>query len=291
MNLNTRTLIDVIFSRLVWITGFLVISILLGILSMLIFNGFKFFLSIESLSFWKGVFWSPDEHYSIFPLLMGTMFVTLLSMAIAIPVGIFTAAYISEFAPNWFRNLSKPMIEILASIPSVVIGFIGIVVIGPFLSTFFQVSNGLNALNGSILLAVMAMPTIISISEDAIHAVPKSHKEASFAMGANRWQTLFRVTLPTASPGLIAASMLGMGRALGETMTVLMATGNVPMPPTGVLDSIRTITATIAIEMGEVPYHSTHYYALFAIALVLFSITLLVNLTGEYFANRFRKFQ
>jgi phosphate transport system permease protein len=158
------------------------------------------------------------------------------------------------------------------------------------LAKLFGIQNGLNALNGSILLAVMALPTIITISEDAINAVPKSHREASLALGANKWETLFKVTLPAAVPGLIAAVMLGLGRALGETMTVLMATGNSAAIPRGFLDSVRTITATIAIEMGEVPYQTTHYFALFAIAGLLFLITLLVNLLGEFFANRLRKF-
>lgn len=291
MELKRRTYIDLVFSRLIWFTGFLVIALLLGILTMLVFNGLKFFFSPLSVTFWSGSFWSPDDSFSILPLLVGTAWVTLGSMAIAIPLGVCTAAYLSEFAPKLLRTVVKPIVEILASIPSVVIGFIGIVVISPFISSFFQLSNGLNVLNGSFLLAIMALPTIISICEDAIHSVPKSHKEASLALGANVWQTLFRVTLPAASPGLIAAYMLGMGRALGETMTVLMATGNVPLTPNSVLDSVRTITATIAIEMGEVPYHSVHYYALFAIALVLFAITLAVNFVGEYFANRYRKYQ
>jgi phosphate transport system permease protein len=162
--------------------------------------------------------------------------------------------------------------------------------VGPGLANIFGIQNGLNALNGSILLAVMALPTIVTISEDAINAVPKSHREASLALGANKWETLFKVTLPAALPGLIAAVMLGLGRALGETMTVLMATGNSAAIPEGFLDSVRTITATIAIELGEVPYQTTHYFALFAIAALLFMITLVVNLLGEYFANRLRKF-
>ena len=135
------------------------------------------------------------------------------------------------------------------------------------------------------------MPTIITISEDAIHSVPKAHREASLALGANRWETIFKVVIPAAMPGLIAAVLLGLGRALGETMTVLMATGNAAVLPKGFLDAVRTITATIAIEMGEVPYQTTHYFALFAIALVLFAITLAINLVGEYFAGRLRKFQ
>jgi phosphate transport system permease protein len=211
-------------------------------------------------------------------------------MLLAVPLGIFTAAYLSEMAPRKIQMFLKPLIEMLAAIPSVAIGFLGIVLVGPGLSSFFGIQNGLNALNGSILLAVMALPTIVTISEDAINAVPKTYREASFALGANKWETLFKVTIPAAMPGLIAAVMLGLGRALGETMTVLMATGNAAAIPQGFLDSVRTITATIAIEMGEVPYQTTHYYALFAIAAILFIITLIVNLIGEYFANRLRKF-
>lgn len=178
----------------------------------------------------------------------------------------------------------------LAAVPSVVIGFLGIVLVGPKIAAFNDLPNGLNALNGAILLAVMALPTIITISEDTIHAVPNTYREASYALGASRWQTLRKVTVPAAAPGIIAAVMLGLGRAVGETMTVLMATGNAALFPTGFFDSVKTITATIAIEMGEVPYQTTHYYALFAIAIVLFFMTLVANLIGEYFINRFRKY-
>jgi phosphate transport system permease protein len=211
-------------------------------------------------------------------------------MLIAVPLGIFTAAYMSEFSNRRLQRFLKPVIEMLAAIPSVAVGFLGIVVIGPGIAKLFGIQNGLNAMNGSILLAIMSLPTIITVAEDAIHAVPASYKEASLGLGADKWETLFRVTLPAALPGLIAAVMLGLGRAIGETMTVLMATGNSLAFPDGYLDSIRTITATIAIEMGEVPYQTTHYYALFAIATVLFVITLVVNLVGEEVAKHYRKF-
>jgi len=221
---------------------------------------------------------------------VSTGLVTLGAMLIAVPLGIFTAAFLSELAHPKLKNILKPFIEMLAAIPSVAIGFLGIVLVGPGIAKIFGLANGLNALNGSVLLSVMALPTIITISEDAINAVPQSHREASLALGANKWETLFKVTIPAALPGLIAAVMLGLGRALGETMTVLMATGNAAVLPTGFLDSVRTITATIAIEMGEVPFQTTHYFALFAIAVVLFLITLAINLAGEYFVNRLRKF-
>lgn len=178
----------------------------------------------------------------------------------------------------------------LAAVPSVAIGFLGIVVLGPAIAGLTGQPNGLNALNGAILLSIMALPTIITVTEDALHGVPWSYKEASYGIGANKWQTLIKVTIPAAMPGILAAVMLGVGRAIGETMTVLMATGNASAFPKGFFHSVRTITATIAIEMGEVPYQTTHYYALFAIAAVLFLITLIVNLLGEHYVNKFRKY-
>jgi phosphate transport system permease protein len=290
MRTKKRELIDRLFKVIFKATGLITILLLAAIFVMLSANSILFFFKVSPLDFFTGSQWDPDTKYSILPLLISTSLVTLGAMTLAVPLGIFTAAYLSEMAPRKIQMFLKPLIEMLAAIPSVAIGFLGIVLVGPGLSSFFGIQNGLNALNGSILLAVMALPTIVTISEDAINAVPKTHREASFALGANKWETLFKVTIPAAMPGLIAAVMLGLGRALGETMTVLMATGNAAAIPKGFLDSVRTITATIAIEMGEVPYQTTHYYALFAIAAILFIITLIVNLIGEYFANRLRKF-
>ena len=224
------------------------------------------------------------------PLILSTTLVTFGAMIIAIPLGIGTAAFIAEYASPTLKTFLKPAIEMLAAIPSVVIGFLGIVLVGPGIANLANLPNGLNALNGAILLAVMALPTIITVAEDAIHAVPKAYKEASYAVGATKWQTLFLVIIPAAAPGIIAAIMLGVGRAIGETMTVLMATGNASLLPEGMFDSVKTMTATIAIEMGEVPYKTTHYYALYAIATVLFFMTLIANLVGEFFINRFRKY-
>jgi phosphate transport system permease protein len=293
MSIRKRERLDLLFKLIFKTTGLVVIGLLGGIFFMLFYNSFSFLLDIHPIDFFTGSQWDPgsmQSKYSIIPLLVSTGLVALGSMMIAVPLGILTAAFLSELAPPKIQAFLKPLIEMLAAIPSVAIGFLGIVLVGPGIAKLFGISNGLNALNGSILLAVMALPTIITISEDAINAVPKSHREASFALGASKWETLFRVTIPAALPGLIAAVMLGLGRALGETMTVLMATGNAALMPGGFLDSVRTITATIAIEMGEVPYQTTHYFALFAIAAVLFLITLLINLLGEYFANRLRKF-
>ncbi len=292
--IKKRERIDSLFKFIFKTAGISVIALLGGIFFMLFYNGISFLLDVRPLDFFTGSQWDPGNvtsKYSIIPLLFSTALVAAGSMLIAVPLGILCAAFLSELAPLKLQAVLKPVIEMLAAIPSVAIGFLGIVLVGPGIAKLFGISNGLNALNGSVLLAVMALPTIITISEDAINAVPKSHREASLALGANKWETLYRVTLPAATPGLIAAVMLGLGRALGETMTVLMATGNSAIMPGGFLDSVRTITATIAIEMGEVPYQTTHYFALFAIAAVLFLITLSINLLGEFFARRLRKFQ
>ncbi len=294
MKLVKRERIDNAARLLFRTTGMVVIAILGGIFFMLLWNTIAFFLKVKPLDFITGTQWNPSGNhatYGILPLLVSTCLVTVGAMVIAIPLGIFTAAFLSEYVNKKVKNVLKPMIEMLAAVPSVAIGFLGIVVLGPFIAHLINQSNGLNALNGSILLSVMALPTIITVTEDALQGVPKSYKEASYSVGANKWQTLIKVTIPAAAPGIMAAVMLGVGRAIGETMTVLMATGNVSAFPKGFFHSVRTITATIAIEMGEVPYQTTHYYALFAIATVLFLITLLVNLAGEYFVNKFRKYQ
>lgn len=293
MSIKKREWVDTIFKKVFKATGYITIALLTGIFIMLLYNSIAFFIDIKPIDFFTGSQWDPgsaEGNYSIAPLLVSTGLVTLGAMIITVPLGIFTATFLSELAHPKLKSILKPIIEMLAAIPSVAIGFLGIVLVGPWIADIFGIQNGLNAINGSILLAVMALPTIITISEDAINAVPQSHREASMALGATKWETIFKVTLPASMPGLIAAVMLGLGRVLGETMTVLMATGNAAIMPSGFLDSVRTITATIAIEMGEVPYQTTHYFALFAIAVILFLITLFINLAGEYFSNRLRKF-
>jgi phosphate transport system permease protein len=293
MTIKRREHTDWLLKQVFKATGLITIALLGGIFFMLVYNSIAFFIDVKPLDFFTGSQWNPEGSkgkYGIAPLLVSTGLVTLGAMLIAVPLGIFTAAFLSELAHPKLKTILKPLIEMLAAIPSVAIGFLGIVLVGPGIAKIFGIANGLNAFNGALLLSVMALPTIITISEDAINAVPQSHREASLALGANKWETLFKVTLPASLPGLIAAVMLGLGRALGETMTVLMATGNASVLPRGFLDAVRTITATIAIEMGEVPYQTTHYFALFAIAVVLFIITLSINLLGEYFANRLRKF-
>jgi len=293
MKLAAREKIDNTGRHLFRITGLLVIAILGGIFFMLLWNTIAFFIKVKPLDFITGTQWDPSGSpaaYGILPLLVSTCLVTFGAMLIAIPIGIGTASFLSEYAGKKLKNILKPIIEMLAAVPSVAIGFLGIVILGPGIADLTGQANGLNALNGAILLAVMALPTIITVTEDALQGIPNSYKEASYGVGASKWQTLIKVTIPAAAPGILAAIMLGVGRAIGETMTVLMATGNASAFPKGFFHSIRTITATIAIEMGEVPYQTTHYYALFAIAAVLFLITLIVNLIGEHFVNKFRKY-
>ncbi len=273
-------------------TGILAVIILLGIFLMLFLNGLQTFKDVRPFEFFFTTKWNPSAYgessYGILSMIVSTFMVTLGAMIIAVPLGIGTSAYIAEIASQRTRDILKPIIGILAGIPSVVIGFIGIVLVGPFIAKVFGLSSGLNALNGSILLAVMSLPTIISVSEDAIREVPKEYKEASYALGANRWATLIKVTIPAAYSGIVVSIMLGIGRAIGETMTVLMATGNAPAMPHGFFDSVRTMTATIAIEMGEVPYGTTHYYSLFAIGATLFLISLGVNLIAEFVTTKYK---
>lgn len=273
------------------INGVLVIMILAGIFLLLVLNAMPTFKDVPWKEFLTGTNWNPSSDYNpgygIVSMVVSTFMVTLGSLVIAVPIGIGTAAYLSDVASPKVREIAKPVVEILAGIPSVVIGFLGIVMVGPFIAKMTGTYSGLNALNGSVLLAVMALPTIVSLCEDALANVPKSFQEASLALGASHWQTLVKVKLQAASSGIIAACMLGMGRAIGETMTVLMATGNAPAFPSGFLNSVRPMTSTIAIELGEVPYFTTHYHALFAVGLVLFLITFVINMIADIVLHRY----
>lgn len=273
--------------------GLLVIIILLGIFALLIFTSFPAFKEIRLTEFLFTTQWNPVSYvkpvFGIVSMVVSTFMVTLGALSIAIPLGIGSASYLSDVASARVREIAKPIIEILASIPSVVIGFLGIVLVGPLVAKIFGLHNGLNAVNGSVLLAVMALPTIISLSEDALNSVPKSYTEGSLALGATSWQTLVRIKIPAALSGIIASCMLGMGRAIGETMAVLMATGCAPAMPKSFLDSVRALTATIAIELGEVPFNTTHYYALFGIGLVLFIITLTISITSDILLHKYKR--
>lgn len=275
------------------VNGIFAIVVLFSIFSLLFLEGFPAFKSIGLGRFFLSTHWDPTspvkEAYGILSMVVSTLMVTLGALLIAVPIGIASAAYIADVASPRVREIIKPVIEILAGIPSVVVGFLGIIVVGPAIAKVFGTSNGLNAINGSILLAIMALPTIISISEDAIVSVPREFKSASLALGATKWQTLIRVTIPSALSGIIASVMLGMGRAIGETMTVLMATGNAPAMPHSFLDSVRTMTATIAIELGETVQGGLHYRSLFVIGFVLFLMTFLVNLVSDIVLQKYQR--
>lgn len=235
--------------------------------------------------------WIPvsfqEERFGIYPLVAGSSLVTLLAMAISIPLSVVGAVYISEIARPVEREILKPFIEILASIPSVVLGFFGLVVLAPLVKNVFGLSSGLNALTAALLLALMALPTIITISEDALASVPMSYKKASLALGASELQTIFKVTVPAALPGIIAAIMLGIGRVIGETMAVLMVSGNSAIISLFPLDSVRTMTATIAAEMGEVPFGGNHYQALFLIGIVLLLVTFVLNILSRLVLEKY----
>jgi phosphate transport system permease protein len=221
---------------------------------------------------------TPSAQFGALPLILGTLWVSLGAILLALPIGLVTALYLTEVADKRVRDILKPVIELLAGIPSVVYGFFGLVVIVPIIHDVFGLSVGETALAGSIILAIMALPTIITISEDALSSTPKSLKEASLALGASRWQTLYRVTIPYSKSGITAATILGIGRAMGETMAVLMVTGNASVIPHSFLQPVRTIPATIAAELGEAPFGGTHFKALFALGIVLFIITFGFNL-------------
>jgi phosphate transport system permease protein len=290
---KNRKLKETLIETFFFLNGVLAILILLGIFSLLFIKGFPAIRELGLKSFFGSAVWNPNAYgtpkYGILSLIVSTLMVTVGALVIAVPLGVACAAFLSELAPPRLREILKPAVEILAGIPSVVVGFLGIVLLNPLISKIFGISHGLNALNGAILLAVMSLPTIISLSEDALRAVPKTYKEASLALGANRWQTLIRVLIPSGLSGIIASIMLGMGRAIGETMTVLMATGNAPALTFNFLEAIQTMTATIAIELGEVPYNTTHYHALFVIGFVLFVMTFLVNLVSDLILQKYQE--
>jgi len=235
---------------------------------------------------WYPTYDNPD--FGILALIAGSLAVTGLSSLIATPLGLALAVYLSQVAGPAVREIVKPAVELLAAIPSVVLGFVGMVVIAPFLQNHLDVPTGLNLLNAGLLLALMATPTVASMGEDALSAVPRELRDAAYALGATRWETIWQVTMPAAVSGLTTAVILGLGRALGETMVVLMVAGGSAQIPHSIFDSIRPLTSTLAAEMAETPIGSHHYYALFAIGVVLFVMTLAFNLLAFYLSRRWR---
>ncbi len=246
--------------------------------------------SISPLDFFFGKEWFPTAipaaQYGVLPLIFGTLWVSLGAILIALPFGLAVAIYLAEIAGTRIRKMLKPVIELLAGIPSVVYGFFGLVVIVPFLQKLFGLPVGETALAGSVVLAIMALPTIITVAEDAIRTTPRIMKEASLGLGANHWQTIYRVILPYARSGILAAVVLGIGRAIGETMAVLMVTGNAAVIPTTLLEPVRSIPATIAAELGEAPAGGAHYQSLFLLGCILFIITLFLSIAVEIISGK-----
>lgn len=270
-------------------TSILVLSMILLFLFM---EGVPIFSKASIKEFLFGREWYPTASpadFGIFPLLIASIAVTILSALISIPLGVMTAIYLAEIASARIREIAKPLVELLAALPSVVIGFFGMVIVAPFLQDTFDVATGLNLFNASLMLAFMSVPTICSISEDAIHSVPRDLREASLALGATHWETILRVILPASLSGISTAVILGMSRAIGETMVVLMVAGGAGMVPTSIFDPVRPMPASIAAEMAEAPFRSDHYHALFAIGMVLFLFTMLFNLVADYMAQKHKQ--
>lgn len=287
-----RKISEFIIELCVKLSGYAVVIFVFLVFLFLLRDSLSLFRHYSVRDFLFGTEWLPISEppkFGVLPLLLGSIYVTIGAIFICVPLGVGAAMFISEVAPKPMKHVLKSLVEILASIPSVVLGFLGIIWLGPALRNVFGLATGMCGLTGSLLLAFMALPTIISISEDALVGVPRTYREAAFGLGATRWQTLWRIILPSASSGILAAVMLGIGRVVGETMVVMMVTGNAPVMPTSILKPLRTLTATVAGEMGETVGGSEHYFALFAVGLVLFAITFSINFVADLFLRRTRK--
>lgn len=272
------------------VVGILNILIVFLIFLFIFTNSMDFFREYPIHKFFFGSEWiSLSGKYGLLPLLVGSFWVTFIALLISIPMGIITAIYISEYANKKNRNFLKIIIEVMSALPSVVLGFIGLYVLAEPIKNIFNLNTGLNALTGGIMLSFMAIPTIVTLADDALKSLDNSYREASLALGANKLETIVKILLPAAFPGIFAGIMLGFGRIIGETMAVLMITGNAPILATSPLSSVRTLTATIASEMGEVVQGSTHYHSLFAIGLVLFIISFITNTLADKYIRKSRK--
>ena len=271
--------------RMIKVSGVTAILFVFLIFAFLLREGLPAFAEVQ-LTNLLSTRWYPTENYfGILPLLFGSLVVTIGAAIIAMPIGLLTAIFIAEIAPRWLREILKPMIEVVAGIPSVVLGFFGVVILSAVVRETLNLPTGLTAFTGAVILAYMALPTIVSVAEDALDAVPRSYRDAALALGATKWQTIWMVTVKAGKSGILTAMMLGVGRAIGETMAVLMVTGNaarISLDLNSLFMPVRTMTATIAAEMGEVAQGSTHFHVLFAIGIVLFVITFLVNLIASF---------
>ena len=278
-------------------SGFFIIALAsmlpLGlIVAFLFMEGLPIFGKVSIKDFIFGEYWYPTSDppdFGIFPLIIASLAVTLTSSVLSIPLGILTALCLAELASQRIREIVKPVVELLAALPSVVIGFFGMVIVAPFLQKILDIPTGLNLFNAALMLAFMSVPTICSISEDAIFSVPRELKEASLALGATHWETIWRVIIPASISGISTAVILGMSRAIGETMVALMVAGGAAMIPESIFDPVRPLPASIAAEMAEAPFRGEHYYALFATGIVLFLFTMAFNMVAEYISNRYRQ--
>jgi len=289
MKENQTRNFEKVITRTIQFSGYSSILFVLLILFFLLSEGTPALFDVPLSQLFSERWYPIEGYYGILPLILGSLLVTLGASLIAVPFGILTAVFIAEIAPKWLQEIMKPLVELLAGLPSVVLGFLGILVVSPFLRDTLNLPTGLTALTGSLLLGGIAIPTIVSISEDALNNVPDSYRHGSLALGLTRWQTIWGVTVPAAKSGILMAVMLGVGRTIGETMTVMMVTGNAPILPTSLqalFMPIRTMTATIASEMGEVASGSPHYHVLFFIGIVLFLFTLLVNVIASNISSR-----
>jgi len=271
----------------------LVSVVILGLIVLSLFReGLPIFQKVSVGDFLFGREWYPTYNpplFGIWPLIVGSLIVTLLATFIAVPLGVLSAVYIAEIAPAALKEVLKSVIELLAGLPSVALGFFGMVIVAPWLQETFDLSTGLNIVNASGILAIMAVPTIASISEDALYAVPREFKEASYALGATKFETITRVMIPAALSGISTGVILGMSRAIGETMVVLMVAGGAAAIPESIFDSVRPMPASIVAEMGEAPFRSAHYQALFATGIVLFFLTLIFNVIADYISHKFKE--
>ena len=278
-----------LIERCIYLSGIASIIFVCLIFVFLAKEGFSLFKTVSVSDFLFGQKWYPistSPLFGILSLIVGSLYVTIGATIIAVPIGVASAVYISEVAPEKIREVLKSGIEVLAAIPSVVLGFIGMMTLVPWVRSTFHLPTGLTAFSGALMLAFMAMPTIVSIAEDSLNAVPKRYKEAALALGATRWQAIWRVIIPAASSGIVAAIMLGIGRVIGETMAVMMITGNAARIPDSLFQPVRTLTATVAAEMGETVRGSDHYFSLFAIGIVLFIFTFCINLIADLALHR-----
>jgi phosphate transport system permease protein len=283
---------EIIIKNIFLFFALISIVILILIIFFLFLEGIPIFAAVSAKDFLFGMEWYPTydpPEFGIWPLIVGSVIVTVFASLLAIPLGVLSAIYIAEIAPPLIKESFKPVVELLAGLPSVVLGFFGMAVLAPWMQETFDLPTGLNIVNASLILALMAVPTISSISEDALYSVPQEFKEASYALGATRFETVARVIVPAALSGISTAVILGMARAIGETMVVLMVAGGAAAIPESIFDSVRPMPASIAAEMGEAPFRSLHYHALFATGIVLFFLTLGFNLVADYISHKFKE--